>query len=82
MSIQNATFGGVQGFTRKPSTPWTDDNGVFAGIVHQERNWTFIVVHDAQYLVARRHPERVSRFLIFPLPFLTLLFLTGLRSVA
>ncbi|KAJ7843183.1 hypothetical protein B0H14DRAFT_2359133 [Mycena olivaceomarginata] len=31
------TFGGIQGFTRKPFTPWFDDDGNFAGIVHEER---------------------------------------------
>ena len=35
------TFGGTQGFTRKPSTPWSDDHGQFAGIFHQERNVTY-----------------------------------------
>ena len=33
--IQNFTFGGIQGFTKKPSTPWFDDQVEFAGIVHQ-----------------------------------------------
>jgi hypothetical protein len=32
---QNTTFGGIRGFTRKPSTPWELDNGTFGGIVHQ-----------------------------------------------
>ncbi|KAI5119135.1 hypothetical protein M0805_005741 [Coniferiporia weirii] len=31
-------------FSRKPSTPFTDDSGNFAGIVHQERNWTYVLV--------------------------------------
>ncbi|KAI0066907.1 alpha/beta-hydrolase [Artomyces pyxidatus] len=39
--IQNTTFGGTQGFTRKPSTPWEDDNNEVAGIVHQERGITY-----------------------------------------
>ncbi|KAJ7812359.1 alpha/beta-hydrolase [Mycena olivaceomarginata] len=33
--IQNMTFGGTQGFTRKPSTPWFDDDGNFAEIPAQ-----------------------------------------------
>lgn len=37
-ALQNGKFD--QGFTRPPSTPWFDDSGEFAGIVHQERNWT------------------------------------------
>jgi len=56
--IQNTTFGGIQGFSRKPSTPWFDDNGNFAGIVHQERNWTFVLVAGAGHLVPQQQPER------------------------
>ena len=58
--IQNTTFGGTQGFTRKPATPWTDDEGQFAGIVHQERNWTYILVSGAGQMVPADQPERVS----------------------
>ena len=58
--IQNTTFGGTQGFTRKPATPWTDDEGQFAGIVHQERNWTYILVSGAGQIVPADQPERVS----------------------
>ncbi|KAH9951151.1 alpha/beta-hydrolase [Amylocystis lapponica] len=54
--IQNTTFGGIQGFTRKPSTPWYDDAGAFAGIVHQERNWTFVLIKGAGHLVADNNP--------------------------
>ena len=39
--IQNTTFGGIQGFTKHPNTPFTDDKGNFAGIIHQERNITY-----------------------------------------
>ncbi|KAF7361130.1 Carboxypeptidase [Mycena sanguinolenta] len=49
--IQNMTFGGVQGFTRPPATPWSDDEGNFAGIVHQERNLTFVLFKGAGHLV-------------------------------
>ncbi|EIW58496.1 alpha/beta-hydrolase [Trametes versicolor FP-101664 SS1] len=56
--IQNTTFGGIQGFTRKPSTPWFDDDGKQAGIVHQERNWTYILVEDVGHLVAYNSPTR------------------------
>ncbi|TCD69154.1 hypothetical protein EIP91_008631 [Steccherinum ochraceum] len=56
--IQNTTFGGIQGFTRKPSTPWFDDDGNFAGIVHQERNWTFVLIEGAGHLVPQQQPER------------------------
>ncbi|KAI0629361.1 alpha/beta-hydrolase [Trametes polyzona] len=56
--IQNTTFGGIQGFTRKPSTPWFDDEGSRAGIVHQERNWTYVLVEDVGHLVAYNSPPR------------------------
>ncbi len=57
--VENTTFGGTQGFTRKPSTPWFDDNGELAGIVHQERNWTYVLIADAGHLVAQQQPGRV-----------------------
>ena len=61
---QNTTFGGIQGFTRHPSTHWIDDNGEFAGIVHQERNWTYILVKGAGHLVPQQQPERVRIYSI------------------
>ncbi|EKM50681.1 uncharacterized protein PHACADRAFT_264079 [Phanerochaete carnosa HHB-10118-sp] len=61
--IQNTTFGGIQGFTQPPATPWFGDDGVFAGIAHQERNWTFILVENAGHLVAQQQPERAFVFL-------------------
>ncbi|KAH9951054.1 alpha/beta-hydrolase [Amylocystis lapponica] len=54
--IQNTTFGGIQGFTRQPATPWYNDVGAFAGIVHQERNWTYVLVKGAGHLVAETNP--------------------------
>ena len=60
------TFGGKQGFTRKPSTIWTNDRGEFAGIVHQERNWTFALFDGAGHLVPQNQPENVSRNEIEP----------------
>lgn len=53
------TFGGVQGFTRKPLTPWFDDNNKFAGIVHQERNLTYVLFQGAGHLVPHFVPEAV-----------------------
>ncbi|KAH9849948.1 alpha/beta-hydrolase [Lenzites betulinus] len=61
--IQNTTFGGIQGFTRKPSTPWFDDDGNQAGIVHQERNWTYVLVEGAGHLVAYNSPPRAMTVL-------------------
>ncbi|KAI0773275.1 alpha/beta-hydrolase [Trametes elegans] len=66
--IQNTTFGGVQGFSRRPSTPWSDDDGQSAGVVHQERNWTYILIEDAGHLVPYTNPMRgfvVARDFIF-----------------
>ncbi|KIJ59226.1 hypothetical protein HYDPIDRAFT_118758 [Hydnomerulius pinastri MD-312] len=56
ITIQNTTFGGIQGFTRKPETPWTNDAGEFAGIVHQERGWTYVLVAHAGHLVGYTNP--------------------------
>jgi hypothetical protein len=60
---KNTTFGGIQGFTRKPSTPFTDDAGNFAGIVHQERNITYALFTGAGHLVPMSVPEAVSDIL-------------------
>ncbi|KAJ6589260.1 alpha/beta-hydrolase [Mycena capillaripes] len=60
--IQNMTFGGVQGFTRKPSTPFTDDKGNFAGIIHQERNLTYALFRGAGHLVPNSVPEAAFVF--------------------
>ncbi|EJD07265.1 alpha/beta-hydrolase [Fomitiporia mediterranea MF3/22] len=57
ITIQNTTFGGIQGFTRKPLTPFTDDSGNFIGIVHQERNWTYVLVDKAGHEVPEFQPE-------------------------
>ncbi|KAI0695231.1 Alpha/Beta hydrolase protein [Cytidiella melzeri] len=55
--IQNTTFGGIQGFTQRPSTPWSDDSGAIAGIVHQERNWTYILIANAGHQVPADQPD-------------------------
>ncbi|KAK7690974.1 hypothetical protein QCA50_006077 [Cerrena zonata] len=60
---QNFTFGGIQGFTRKPSTPWFDDDGNFAGIVHQERNLTYVLFTGAGHLVPEWKPAAALVFL-------------------
>ncbi|KAE9398534.1 alpha/beta-hydrolase [Gymnopus androsaceus JB14] len=54
---------GTQGFTRKPATPWTDDSGNFAGIVHQERNWTYVLFQGAGHLVAAKSPVTAKVFI-------------------
>lgn len=56
---QNMTFGGVQGFTRRPSTPFTDDKGNFAGVVHQERGLTYALFQNAGHLVPQSVPGAV-----------------------
>ncbi|OSX59957.1 hypothetical protein POSPLADRAFT_1048408 [Postia placenta MAD-698-R-SB12] len=60
---KNTTFGGIQGFTRKPATPWYADDGSFAGIVHQERNWTYILFKGAGHLVPQQQPANAYTFL-------------------
>ncbi|KAI0079396.1 alpha/beta-hydrolase [Panus rudis PR-1116 ss-1] len=63
VTIQNTTFGGSQGFSRRPSTAWTNDRGEFAGVVHQERNWTFVLFNSAGHLVPATQPENAFIFL-------------------
>jgi carboxypeptidase D len=58
--IQNTTWGGIQGFSRVPSTPWSDDKGNFAGIVHQERGLTYAVVYGAGHQLPLFTPELAS----------------------
>ncbi|KAG9311821.1 alpha beta-hydrolase [Chiua virens] len=52
----NTTFGGIQGFTRKPATPWYNDAGKFGGIVHQERGWKYVLVDQAGHLLGYNNP--------------------------
>ncbi|KAI0718592.1 alpha/beta-hydrolase [Cerioporus squamosus] len=61
--IQNFTFGGVQGFTRKPATPWFDDDENAAGIVHQERGLTYVLFTGAGHLVPQWKPAQALVFL-------------------
>jgi len=61
--IQNTTFGGIQGFTRKPSTPWYNDDGTFAGIVHQERGWTYVLFQGAGHMVPAQKPAAAYTFI-------------------
>jgi len=56
IAIQNTTFGGIQGFSRQPKTPWYNDYGEFAGIVHQERGWKYVLVARAGHLVPYTNP--------------------------
>ncbi|KZP13619.1 alpha/beta-hydrolase [Athelia psychrophila] len=61
--IQNTTFGGIQGFTQKPSTPWYNDDGVLAGVVHQERNLTYALFLGAGHEVPEYQPANAYVFL-------------------
>ncbi|KAL4065995.1 Alpha/Beta hydrolase protein [Scleroderma citrinum] len=61
--IQNTTFGGIQGFTRKPETPWCNDAGEFAGIVHQERGWTYVLIAHAGHLAGYTNPVSTFTFI-------------------
>ncbi|KAJ7716754.1 Alpha/Beta hydrolase protein [Mycena metata] len=62
VTIQNTTFGGIQGFTRPPSTPWSDDTGKPAGIVHQERGWTYVLFSGAGHLIPQKTPAAALTF--------------------
>ncbi|KAM5536828.1 hypothetical protein V8D89_009546 [Ganoderma adspersum] len=63
--IQNTTFGTppVQGFTRAPATPWYDDAGARAGLVHQERNLTYVLFAGAGHEVPQWRPAQALVFL-------------------
>ncbi|KAF8516785.1 Alpha/Beta hydrolase protein [Gautieria morchelliformis] len=60
--IQNTTFGGIQGFTQRPSTPFYDSQGNFAGKVHQERNLTFALFAEAGHTIPAERPDASLTF--------------------
>ncbi|KAI0266542.1 alpha/beta-hydrolase [Gloeopeniophorella convolvens] len=60
--IQNTTFGGTRGFTRKPSTHWVDDNGNVAGIVHQERGIVYALFDNIGSLTPFTNPTAAYTF--------------------
>ncbi|TFK29733.1 alpha/beta-hydrolase [Coprinopsis marcescibilis] len=62
LAIQNTTFGGTRGFTRKPATPWSDDQGRFGGIVHQERGWTYALFYGAGHMIPSAVPRTAYYF--------------------
>ncbi|KAF7314221.1 Carboxypeptidase [Mycena kentingensis (nom. inval.)] len=62
VTIQNTTFGGIQGFTQKPSTVWLDDDGKPAGIVHQERGWTYGLFNNSGHLIPAKTPAAALTF--------------------
>ncbi|KAI0792052.1 alpha/beta-hydrolase [Abortiporus biennis] len=61
--IQNMTFSGIQGFSRRPSTPWNDDNGNFAGVIHQERGVQYVLFDNAAHQVPLSKPQAAFKFL-------------------
>ncbi|KAJ7111806.1 hypothetical protein C8R44DRAFT_742173 [Mycena epipterygia] len=56
--IQNTTFGGIQSFTVKPNTSWFDDAGLYAGVVRQERGWTYGLLYGAGHQTPVINPAR------------------------
>ncbi|KAJ7679388.1 alpha/beta-hydrolase [Mycena polygramma] len=61
--IQNTTFGGIQGFTVKPNTSWFDDEGLYAGVVRQERGWTYALLYGAGHQTPVINPARSFAFI-------------------
>ncbi|PAV20210.1 alpha beta-hydrolase [Pyrrhoderma noxium] len=57
VTIQNTTFGGIQGFSKKPQTPFKDDDGNVLGVVHQERGVTLVIVEHAGHEVPQFNPS-------------------------
>ncbi|EJD07280.1 alpha/beta-hydrolase [Fomitiporia mediterranea MF3/22] len=55
--IQNTTFGGIQGFTKRPQTPFTDADGNVLGLVHQERGLTYVIVEHSGHEVPEFNPK-------------------------
>ncbi|PVF95684.1 alpha/beta-hydrolase [Serendipita vermifera] len=63
LAIQNMTFGGIRGFVTRPSTPWSDMDGNFAGVIHQERNVTYALFDGAGHGVWAAKPKAMYAFL-------------------
>ncbi|KAJ7306886.1 alpha/beta-hydrolase [Mycena albidolilacea] len=61
--IQNTTFGGIQGFTVKPNTSWFDDAGLYAGVIRQERGWTYALLYGAGHQTPVINPARSFAFI-------------------
>ena len=63
--IQNTTWGNppVQGFARRPATPWFDDAGERAGLVHQERGFAYVLFTGAGHLVPQWKPAQALVFI-------------------
>ncbi|KAH9006395.1 alpha/beta-hydrolase [Lactarius hatsudake] len=60
--FSNTTFGGTRGFTRKPSTPWVDDSGNVAGIVHQERGILYALFDNVGSFTPHANPTAAHTF--------------------
>ncbi|GJJ10173.1 hypothetical protein Clacol_004399 [Clathrus columnatus] len=56
-TIQNTTFGGTRGFTKPPGTAWYGQDGQLAGVVHQERNVSFLLFQGAGHLLSQWQPN-------------------------
>lgn len=63
LAIQNLTFGGIRGFTVRPSTQFSDSDGNLAGIIHSERNVTYALFKDAGHGAAWYTPNAMYTFL-------------------
>ncbi|KAJ7737771.1 alpha/beta-hydrolase [Mycena maculata] len=63
VAIQNTTFGGIQGFTVKPNTSWFDDEGLYGGVVRQERGWTYGLLYGAGHQTPVIRPARSFAFI-------------------
>ncbi|KAJ6524154.1 Alpha/Beta hydrolase protein [Mycena capillaripes] len=61
--IQNTTFGGIQGFTVQPNTSWFDDDNLFAGVVRQERGWTYGLIYGVGHQTPVINPARSFAFI-------------------
>ncbi|KZP01671.1 alpha/beta-hydrolase [Calocera viscosa TUFC12733] len=62
LTIQNLTWGGVQGFAQEPSTPLSV-GGERKGVWHEERGLTYVEVEGAGHMVPQDQPAVALRVL-------------------
>jgi carboxypeptidase C (cathepsin A) len=58
ITIQNLTWGGLQGYQTAPSTPLLL-NGAQKGIYHTERNLTYMEVNSAGHMIPEDQPGKL-----------------------
>ncbi|GJJ10061.1 hypothetical protein Clacol_004287 [Clathrus columnatus] len=57
ITVQNTTFGGIQGFSVQPQTVWYGPDGSPAGVVHQEKNVSYLIFANTGHLISHFQPS-------------------------